>query len=120
MKERLATLALAAAMMAPLLVAAPGCSDRTSEYCDAYCDCEKCNDRRRDECTIDTDEQFDTASEYDCSSPAEAYADCVLDNSYCDGTNFVVNDVCSPLFADTLQCIADRSGRTGGGQVPGG
>ncbi|MBW2457973.1 MAG: hypothetical protein JRI68_25935, partial [Deltaproteobacteria bacterium] len=63
--------------------AASGCG-KAAEYCDLMCECELCNDRKYDECIINTDGNLDTASAYECDADYEAYLDCVISKSDCD------------------------------------
>ncbi len=103
---------------------ATGCGGLAEDYCDALCECEKCNDRQAEECLINADEILDTADAYECSGPAEDYYNCTIDSSVCEDNSWNLVDesleVCTELQAQIYQCMADHSAVLSDGQPPSG
>lgn len=101
---------------------ATGCGGLAEDYCDALCDCEKCNDRQAEECLISAEEVLEVAEAYECSGPAEDFYNCTIDSSTCENNNWTLVDesleVCTELQAQIYQCMADHSAIRGGGQQP--
>jgi len=112
----------------PMLVVAAtaglvmGCEDLADEYCEAKCDCEKCNDRQAEECLIQAEETLDIAEAYECSGPAEDYYNCTIDSSVCEDNSWNLVDesleVCTELNSQIYQCMADHSAILGDGAQP--
>ena len=94
---------------------ASGCGGLAEDYCEALCECEKCNDRQADQCLIDTEGRLDVAQSYECSGPAEDYYNCRIDSSECNDENHWVlledsQEVRLNLWDQIGLCIADHSG----------
>jgi hypothetical protein len=62
---------------------ATGCKSRAAEFCDALCDCERCNDREYDECKIDAEAAQDTASAYGCDDDYDTRHECIMKRASC-------------------------------------
>ncbi|MBW2522872.1 MAG: hypothetical protein JRI23_01790 [Deltaproteobacteria bacterium] len=91
---------------------------RASEFCDAMCECEHCNDRKKDECVIGTETAIDQADAYDCGDDYDEYLQCVLDEADCDENDWrVEGDDCDNEQESYWECVADASDRDPGGST---
>jgi hypothetical protein len=105
--------ALALFISAPvgIIAANQGCG-LNHDFCDVYCECELCNDRSEDACQVQIGAALDAADEYDCTEEAEAYIECLMDESDCDDDDnqFEVEPDCLENELDDLNdCIDDNS-----------
>jgi hypothetical protein len=104
-------LALAIATPVGVVAANQGCG-LNHDFCDVYCECELCNDRSEDACQVQIGAALDAADEYDCAEEAEAYIECLIDESDCedDDNQFEVEPDCLENELDDLNdCIDDNS-----------
>ena len=108
--------------VAAALAVFTGCGGLADDFCDAKCDCEKCNERDAEECVLTHQEVLDIAEAYECSGPAEDYYQCTIDSSTCEDNSWDLVDesleVCTELQAQIYQCMADHSAILGDGQAP--
>ena len=90
-------------------VAVPGCGTQADELCDIQCECERCSDRRWDECGIDANAQADQAAIYGCQAEYDEFIECAIDDNDCDDNSFSIDDSCDNEREDFAECIADNS-----------
>jgi hypothetical protein len=109
--------------LALLLVGAAAvtsCKDAASEFCDEYCDCENCSDRERERCVVDTEEQIDVASAYDCDDERDLVDECILAKFDCKENHFEYpkGTECGKEYDALTKCI-DRGSDCQGEGCPG-
>ncbi len=100
------------------LVGGQGCT-LAGDFCDAYCECERCNDREEDDCNLSVGAIFDVADAYDCTAEADAYFECAIADNDCDDNVFSVDDGCQGEIEDLFECIDDNSDLIGSSSGPG-
>jgi hypothetical protein len=101
--------ALLAFLAVPVgVVAGQGCT-LAQEYCDVFCECERCNDRQADDCELAVQAAVDIADEYDCTAESDEYLECARLDNDCDDNNFTVDDGCNGELEDLADCLDDNS-----------
>ena len=120
-KLRIAVFSLLTGVIASL---APACTGQAGDYCDTFCECERCNDDAEDLCYENTDAFLDEAEIYGCEAQAEAYITCVMNNGECVDADFDAktdqdppNNHCSADQQAYYTCVASASSFGSGSQT---
>jgi hypothetical protein len=91
--------------MTVALAALPGCGGATGEYCDLYCDCERCNDEEAELCGADIDYAAEVADIKGCSDDFDLYLECANESADCDDNDFTIGNDCENEAEDYFNCI---------------
>ncbi len=104
------TLTTLASALALLLTT---CAGPAGDICDVVCACIDCNDRERDLCLVNENQELDRAAAYDCADEYALYLDCITTEAMCTTGVFEHSAECTPLYEDYYTCIEDASDRFG-------
>lgn len=109
--QRIRVMTLAAVLGLVATATAASCSHSSAhELCDAICECEKCSDRKADDCVLEEGARQDVANAYGCDPERIDLDECLLRAGECTDANwhYPGND-CVNERQDLCDCIDAKS-----------
>lgn len=82
--------------------------DTVTDYCEAVCECEDCDDEASDKCVDDLGKDFAESDDAGCKPKHAAYLDCLAAEGTCSDGEFVPEAInCENEKTDLDDCVAD-------------
>lgn len=94
----------AAAVLIAMGTAGAGCSSEHL-YCEAFCDCEGCNDEAFQACRTQLDGTRSYAESSGCGDEYDAYLTCATDTGTCDAEQTFIDGTCEAENAAFVDCL---------------
>jgi hypothetical protein len=75
-------------------------------YCEAYCECQECDDLAMDQCEADQNTAEQQAEDAGCLDEYESLAECAAEDGECVGGQYEVTDACAEQANAYLVCAS--------------